>query len=32
MNKFLKRLEMINTNGKKARNDLFIIHDTFRRK
>jgi len=32
VNKFLRRLELINTNVETARNDLPIIHDTFRRK
>ena len=32
VNKFLRRLELINANVKTARNDLPIIHDTFRRK
>ena len=31
MNKFLRRLELINTNVETARNDLPITHDTFRR-
>ena len=32
MNKFLKRLEFNNAKAERARNDLLIIHDTFRRK
>jgi len=32
VNKFLRRLELINTNRETARNDLPIIHDTFRTK
>jgi len=32
MNKFFMRLELINTNVDTARNDLPVIHDTFRRK
>ena len=32
MNKFLRRLELINTNVETARNDLPIIHDTFYKK
>ena len=32
MNKFLGWLELINTNVETGRNDLPIIHDTFRRK
>jgi len=31
VNKFLRRLELINTNVETARNDLPITHDTFRR-
>jgi len=32
VNKFLRRLELIKTNVETARNDLPIIHDTFRKK
>jgi len=32
VNKFLRRLELINANIETASNDLPIIHDTFRRK
>jgi len=32
VNVFLKRLELINNKVETARNDLLIIHDTFRRK
>jgi len=32
MTKFFPRLELISTNVETARNDLPVVHDTFRRK